>query len=142
MTNNLRDVQTVEGVDLSIDLGANVPTWDTVTFKLDKSLNGLQPSFRDCNDTSNYNYYYFHTIEMVLAQKKSASSLNTVGINALSTTINYQSTFGFKWVRVFDSSNTKERFNPKTLKYSQPPTLTLNPLTTYTSASVTAIQGM
>lgn len=79
---------------------------------------------------------------MVLAQKISSSNLSTVGINALSSTINYQSTFGFKWVRVFNSSNTKERFNPKTLKYSTPPTLTLNTFTTYISSSITAVQGM
>ena len=92
---------------MSINLGSNVGTWDSVTFKLDKSKNGLLPSFSNCNDTTNYNYYYFHTLEMVLAQKKSASNTVNVGINALSTTINYQSTFGFKWVRVFDTSNTK-----------------------------------
>jgi len=62
VTNNLRDVQTVAGVDLSINLGVNVAQWDSVTFKLDKSKNGLQPSFSNCNDTTNYNYYYFHTL--------------------------------------------------------------------------------
>ena len=60
--NNLRDVQTVSGVDLSINLGANVLTWDSVTFKLDKSQPGLKPSFSNCNDTTNYNYYYFHDL--------------------------------------------------------------------------------
>lgn len=61
--NNLRDVQTVAGTDLSIDLGGlSLTTWDTITFKLDKSKVGLLPSFSSCNDTSNYNYYYFHTL--------------------------------------------------------------------------------
>lgn len=62
VVNNLRDVQTTAGVDLSISLGENVVTWDSVTFKLDKSKVGLQPAFANCNDTSNYNYYYFHTL--------------------------------------------------------------------------------
>jgi hypothetical protein len=107
VTNSLRSVQTVAGVDLSINLGAQVPTWDSVTFKLDNSKKGLLPSFSSCNDTTNYNYYYFHTLEMVLAQKKSASAVTTVGINALSSTINYQSTFAFKWVKMFNTSSTK-----------------------------------
>ncbi len=79
---------------------------------------------------------------MVLAQKKSTGNMSTVGINALSSTINYQSTFAFKWVRMFNSSSTKERFNPLTLRYSVPPTLTLNTFATYSSATITAIQGM
>jgi hypothetical protein len=141
VVNNLRDVQTTAGVDLSISLGENVPTWDSVTFKLDKSKIGLLPAFANCNDTSNYNYYYFHTLEMVWVQKKSASTTTTVGINALSSTREYQSTFSFKWVRMFDSSNTKERFNPKTLKYSVPPTLTLTPFTSYSAGTLTSIQG-
>jgi hypothetical protein len=63
VVNNLRDVQTVGGTDLSISLGvSNVATWDSVTFKLDKSKDGLIPSFASCNDTSNYNYFYFHTL--------------------------------------------------------------------------------
>lgn len=142
VVNSLRDVQTVAGTDLSISLGSqNVATWDSVTFKLDKTKAGLQPSFSNCNDSSNYNYYYFHTLEMVWAQKKSAATTTTVGINALSSTAAYQSTFAFKWVRLFDSSNTKERFNPVTLKYSVPPTLTLTPFTSYSSATLTAVQG-
>jgi hypothetical protein len=44
---------------------------------------------------------------MVLAQKKSGANITTVGINALSSTQNYQSTFSFKWVKMFDSSNNK-----------------------------------
>jgi hypothetical protein len=106
--NSLSDVQTVAGTDLSIDLGSSIVTaWDSITFKLDKSKVGLIPSFANCNDTSNYNYYYFHTLEMVWAQKKSASNITTVGINALSSTKAYQSTFSFKWVKMLDSSNTK-----------------------------------
>jgi hypothetical protein len=106
--NSLRDVQTVAGTDLSISLGmANVAQWDSATFKLDKSKDGLIPAFSNCNDTTNYNYYYFHTLEMVWAQKKSAATTTTVGINALSSTRNYQSTFSFKWVKLFDTSNTK-----------------------------------
>lgn len=116
--------------------------WDTVTFKLDNSKKGLIPSFSNCNDTTNYNYFYFHTLEMVLAQKKSAATLNTIGINALSTTLNYQSTFAIKWVKMFNTSNTKERFNPVSMKYSIPPTLTLNTLSSYTASSISAIQGI
>lgn len=108
VVNSLRDVQTVAGTDLSISLGVpNVATWDSVTFKLDKSKDGLIPAFANCNDTTNYNYYYFHTLEMVWAQKKSAATTTTVGINALSSTRDYQSTFSFKWVKIFDSSNTR-----------------------------------
>jgi hypothetical protein len=44
---------------------------------------------------------------MVWAQKKSANSITTVGINALSTSQDYQSTFAMKWVKIFNTSLTK-----------------------------------
>jgi len=106
--NNLRDVQTVAGVDLSMSLGTeSVSQWDSVTFKLDNSKKGLIPSFSSCIDTSNYNYYYFHTLQMVWAQKKTSTASSAVAINALSSTQDYQTTFSFNWIRLFDTSNAK-----------------------------------
>jgi hypothetical protein len=143
VTNNLRNVQLTSGVDLSIDLsGYSLNQWDSAIFKLDNSQPGLIQSFANCNDTSNYNYYYFRYINMVLAQKKTVNSISTIGIGALSGSLNYQSTFSFSWVKVFDSSNAQEMFNPKTLKYSVPPTLTLRPLTTFASSSLSVNQGL
>lgn len=96
-------------------------------------------NFLNGNDTSNYNYYYFHTINMILAQKKSTSTVTNVGIGGLSSTINYARDFKFSWVKVHDSSNAPTTTNPKTLKYGNPPSLTLNYLTSYSSAVLTKI---
>lgn len=136
-------MQLTSGVDLSIDLsGYSLAQWDSAIFKLDNSKLGLLQNFANCNDTSNYNYYYFRYINMVLAQKKTVNSITNIGIGAVSGSLNYQSTFSFSWVKVFDSSNVQEMTNPKTLKYSIPPTLTLRPLTTYASSSLTVNQGI
>ena len=116
--------------------------WDSVIFKLDNSYLGLIPNFLAGNDTSNYNYYYFHTINMIWAQKKTSNVVTTVGIGAVSSTINYVRDFKFSWVKVHDSSNAPTNTNPKTLKYGNPPSLTLNYLTSYSSASITRIEGV
>ena len=130
-------------MDLAINLsGYSLSQWDTAIFKLDNSKRGLIQAFSNCNDTSNYNYFYFRYINMVLAQKKTVNSVTNIGIGAISGSLDYQSTFAFSWVRVFDSSNAQEIFNPKTLRYSTPPTLTLTPLTTYASSSLTVNQGI
>lgn len=116
--------------------------WDSVIFKLDNSYLGLIPNFLAGNDTSNYNYYYFHTINMIWAQKKTSNVVTTVGIGAVSSTINYVRDFKFSWVKVHDSSNVATNTNPKTLRYGNPPSLTLNFLTSYSAASITRIEGV
>lgn len=116
--------------------------WDSVIFKLDNSYLGLIPNFLAGNDTSNYNYYYFHTINMIWAQKKTSNVVTTVGIGAVSSTINYVRDFKFSWVKVHDSSNVPTNTNPKTLRYGNPPSLTLNYLTSYSAASITRIEGV
>lgn len=78
---------------------------------------------------------------MIMAQKKSTSILSTIGIGAASSSINYQSTFGLTWVRIFNNSNAPQATNPYTLRYSTPSTLTLTSLTSYTSTSLTLKEG-
>ena len=142
ITNNLRAVQTVSNVDLSVNMGTyNLNQWDTAIFKINNALPGINPAISSPNDTSNYNYYYFKNIHMIMAQKKSTNTLSTVGIGASSSSINYQSTFGISWVRIFNNSNTPTTYNPYTLHYSTPATLTLTHLTTYTTSSVTLEEG-
>lgn len=142
ITNNLRAVQTSNNVDLSVNLGSySLQQWDTAIFKINNALNGLTPSIATPNDTSNYNYYYFKTLNMIVAQKKSTNVISTIGIGASSSSINYQSTFGISWVRVFNTSDSSTSYNPYTLLYSTPPALTLTSLTTYASASVTLVEG-
>ena len=78
---------------------------------------------------------------MIMAQKKSTSTLSTIGIGAASSSINYQSTFGLTWVRIFNNSNAPQATNPYTLRYSTPSTLTLTSLTSYASSSLTLKEG-
>lgn len=116
--------------------------WDSVIFKLDNSYLGLIPNFLAGNDTSNYFYYYFHTINMIWAHKKTSNIVSTVGIGAVSSSINYVREFKFSWVKVHDSANAPTTTNPRTLKYGNPPSLSLNYLTTYSAASITRMEGV
>lgn len=142
ITNSLRAVQTVSAVDLSVNMGNySLPQWNTAIFKINNALPGLIQSIANPNDTSNYNYYYFSLINMIMAQKKTANTVTTIGIGSASSTINYQSTFALSWVRVFSTSNAPMTTNPYSLYYSTPPTLTLTYLTTYASSSVTLVEG-
>jgi hypothetical protein len=142
INNNVRAVQTVSGVDLSVNLGSySLSQWDTAIFKIDNSQAALLPSIANPNDTSNYNYYYFSIINMIMAQKKSLNTITTIGIGSSSSSINYQSTFGLSWVKVFNNSNTPQTTNPFTVYYSNPPALTLTYLTTYAASSVTLMEG-
>lgn len=141
LINTNRFVQTVNGIDLSVSLSntVSVDDGDVVVFKLDRSKIGLISDFLNGNDTSNYNYYYFHTIHMVMAQKKTSTTINTVGIGQLSDSINYKRTFGLSWVKIHDTSASRQSTNPKTLRTSVPPLLTLNELTSYTAATLTHV---
>lgn len=135
-------MQTVSNVDLSVNLGNySLTQWDTTIFKINNALPGLLPSLASPNDTSNYNYYYFGLINMIMAQKKSLSTVTTIGIGAASSSLNYQSTFSLSWVKVFDNSNTPQATNPYTVLYSTPPALTLAYLTSYSASSVTLVEG-
>ena len=76
---------------------------------------------------------------MIMAQKKSGNNINSIGIGASSSSINYQSTFGLSWVRIFNNSNAPQSSNPYTLYYSTPPTLTLTTFNSYASATLTLV---
>jgi len=139
IANGLRAVQTVSNVDLSVNMGLSLNQWNTAIFKINNALPGLIPNIVTPNDTSNYNYYYFKNIQMIMAQKKSANNINTIGIGASSSTINYQSTFGLSWVRIFNNSNAPITTNPYTLNYSTPPTLTITTLNSYASTNLSLV---
>lgn len=142
VTNNLRAVQSVSSVDLSVNIGSyNLEQWDSAIFKVNNALPGLIPAISSPNDTSNYNYYFFKNIEMIMAQKKSTSVIGTIGVGAASSSVNYQTTFGLSWVRIFNNSNAPQTTNPYTLRYSTPATLTLTHLISYSSASLTPKEG-
>ena len=127
-------------IDLSIDLdGYSADQWDVVNFKLDNSYDGLIQDFTSGSDTSNYDYYFFHTINMVMAQKKTTNTVSNVGIGSASSSINYQTSFKFAWVKVYDTSNDVMQTNPKTLKVGDPPSLLLNYLTNYADATITKL---
>lgn len=113
--------------------------WNTAIFKLNNALPGLIQNIASPNDTANYDYYYFNVINMIMAQKKSTNSITTIGIGSSSSVINYQSTFGISWVRVFNNLNTPQATNPYTLLYSTPPTLTLTHLASYAASSISLI---
>lgn len=143
ITNSLRAVQTVSSVDLSVNLGNySLGQWNTAIFKINNGLSGLIPNIATPNDTSNYNYYYFKVINMIMAQKKNTNTITTIGIGAASSSLNYQSTFGLSWVRIFANSNVPQATNPTTLYYSNPPSLTLTYLTNYAASSLTLIEGI
>lgn len=142
ITNSLRAVQTVSAVDLSVNLGAySLSQWNTAVFKINNALPGLLASIATPNDTSNYNYYYFNVINLIMAQKKNANNITTIGIGSSSSTINFQSTFGLSWVWIFSNSNAPQSTNPYTLYTSSPAALTLTYLTNYASTSLNLVQG-
>jgi len=142
ITNNLRTVQSVSSVDLSVNLGSySLNQWNAAIFKINNALPALLPAISSPNDTSNYNYFYFKNINMIMAQKKSSNNIATIGIGASSSVVNYQSTFGISWVKIFSTSNAPLSTNPYTLYYSTPPTLTLTTLTSYASTSLNLIEG-
>jgi hypothetical protein len=127
---------------MSVNLGSySLTQWNTAIFKVNNALPGLLQSIATPNDTSNYNYYYFGLINMIMAQKKSTNSITTIGIGSSSSALNYQSTFGISWVKVFGNSNVPTATNPYTLYYSTPATLTLSYLTNYASSTVTLVEG-
>ena len=115
--------------------------WNVVSFKLDNSYLGLKPNFLAENDTSNYNYFYFNGLNMVIAQKKTANSITNVGIGTASGTLDYQRDFKFAWVRVYSTTNAPTATMPKTLKFGRPALETLAYLTTYSSATITKQEG-
>lgn len=83
VVNTNRNVQVTNGIDLSIDLDSySLAMGDVAIFKVDNSYEGLIQDIDACNDTSNYDYYYFHTINMIIAQKKNNNNIYTVGINS------------------------------------------------------------
>ena len=142
VTNTLRNVQVTTNIDLAINLdGYSLSQWDAAIFKLDNSYKGLIQDFTSGSDVSNYDYYFFHSLNLVLAQKKTTGNVGTTGIGAASSSINYQRYFKFSWVRIYDTSNAVMTTNPKTLKYGDPPSLQLNYLTSYTATAVTKLQG-
>ena len=142
ITNNLRAVQTSSAVDLAVNLvSVNLEQWDTAIFKIDNSQAGLLQSIASPNDTTNYDYHYFKHINMIMAQKKSTNSITNIGIGASSSALNYQTTFGLSWVKVFNSSNAFTAYNPYTLHTSTPASLTLTTLTNYASNTITLTEG-
>lgn len=142
ITNSLKTVQSVNNVDLSVSLGSySLSQWNAAIFKINNALPGLIPAISSPNDITNYNYFYFKNINMIMAQKKTANSVANIGIGALSSVINYQSTYGISWVRIFSTSNAPITTNPYTLYYSTPPTLTLATLTSYTSKTLSLVEG-
>lgn len=133
-------MQTVNAVDLSVNMATySLAQWNTAIFKLNNALPGLIHNIASPNDTANYDYYYFNVINMIMAQKKSSNSITTIGIGSSSSAINYQSTFGISWVRVFNNLNTPQATNPYTLLYSTPPTLTLAHLASYSASSISLV---
>ena len=142
VVNSNRNVQVTNGIDLSIDLDSySLGMGDVAVFKVDNSYEGLLQDLDACNDTSNYDYYYFHTINMVIAQKKNNNNIYTVGINSDSESLDYQRQFKFSWVKVHDTDTVSLSTNPQTLKVGDPPALMLNYLTTYSAATLTKLEG-
>ena len=142
IANNNRAVQSVNTVDLLINLGtASLSQWHTVIFKINNALPGIIPFISSPNDTTNYDYKYFKVLNMIIAQKKNSNNVLHVGIGSSSSAVDYQSTFGISWVRIFNSYNAPTNVNPYTLLYSTPPTLTLTHLTSYSSKSITLVEG-
>lgn len=125
---------------MAVNLGSySLPQWHSAIFKLNNSLPGLLQNIVSPNDTSNYDYHYFKHIHMIMAKKKSTNNIMSVGIGSSSSALNYQSTFGLSWVRIFNSSNVATATNPQTIHFSSPPVLTLTTLTNYASSSLTRI---
>jgi hypothetical protein len=76
-----------------------------------------------------------------MAQKKTVNTINNIGIGSSSSSINYQSTFGLSFVKIFSNSNAPMATNPYTIYNSNPASLTLNYLTTYSSSAITLSEG-
>lgn len=132
-------------VNMYIDMSMNsIAQWNVATWKLDNSLVGLTniPDFASPNDTANYNYYYFPVVNMVMAEKKSASSVYTIGIGATESSQDYSTTFNFNFVKVFSTSNAQLLTNPYTLYTKVPSALTLTYFSSYSASTVTLVEGL
>ena len=94
VTNTNRNVQVTNAIDLSINLDSySLSAGDVVVFKVDNSYEGLIQDIDAGNDTSNYDYYYFHTINMILARR----TTTTISTLLASTLIHSPSTIkGFQ----------------------------------------------
>jgi len=118
--------------------------WNVATWKLDNSQVGLIgiPDFVSPNDTTDYNYYYFPKVNMVMAQKKTSSSIYTIGIGSSETSQLYSTTFGFDFIKVFSTTNTQMLTNPYTLYTQVPSPVTLTYFGSYSTSSVTWVEGL
>lgn len=121
-----------------------IAQWNVATWKLDNSLLGLVsiPDFALPNDTTNYNYYYFPKVNMVMAEKKTATNVYTIGIGSTESSQDYSTTFNFNFVKIFSTSNAQLLTNPYTLYTKNPPALTLTYFNTYSASSVTLVEGL
>lgn len=126
-------------------MGSNTLTqYHVATWKLDNSLVGLTslPNFVSPNDTTNYNYYYFPTINMVMAEKKTSTNIYTIGIGASQSSQDYSTTYNFNWIKIFSTSNTQMLTNPYTLYTKVPSALTLSYFSSYSASTVTLMEGL
>jgi hypothetical protein len=119
----------------------SIPQWNVATWKLDNSLVGLVslPDFVSPNDTNNYFYYYFPKVNMVMAEKKSGTSVTSIGIGGTQGSQEYATTYGFNFIKIFSTSNGQLLNNPFTQYSMVPSALTLTYFTTYSSNSVTLV---
>lgn len=132
-------------VSLYIDLNMYTLTqWNVATWKLDNSLVGLTniPDFVSPNDTTNYFYYYFPKVNMVMAEKKTANNIYTIGLGSTESSQDYSTTFNFNFIKVFSTSNAQLLTNPYTLYTKVPSALTLTYFTSYSASTVTLIEGL
>jgi hypothetical protein len=132
-------------VNIGINMGINsIAMGNVATWKLDNSLLGLVnlPDFALPSDTNNYYYYYFPKVNMVMAEKKTPTSVYTIGIGSTESSQEYSTTFNFNWIKIFSTSSAQLLTNPYTLYTNNPSALTLTYFSSYSTSSVTLIEGI
>lgn len=113
----------------------NVEQYGSVIFKFDNKLKGIVPNFNNGGNTGNYNYYFFNRLNMMLVQKRTATTVPTITLGSNFNAFTYVTQFRIEWVRIMGPVDT----NPRTLFLGTITTpITLNFLNSYAGVSLTA----
>lgn len=138
-TRNVQD----STISITINLGLNVPQYNSVIFKFDNKLIGVEPNYASGGNTANYDYYWFKGLNMMLVTKKTTTSVLTITLGSTYKANLYKTSFRIEWVRILGSSNVPTMNSPITLYKGTIATgLTLNHLTTFTSPSIALVEGV
>lgn len=60
----------------------NIAQWNSVIFKFDNKLIGIEPNYVSGGNTGNYDYFWFKGLNMMYVVKKSLTSVVTITLGS------------------------------------------------------------